>query len=130
MSEEGDSFMELCLQGKVLPAEINDFVEAWNKTKTEWSEPLSEYLGMKKSEYTLWVRDPDALTYIVKARRDQVPLTGVVKDDYQQLRIAAGAENSLKTARLRSWLGEQGQRRWLKQQQQAKRIELGRSVVK
>jgi hypothetical protein len=116
MSEEGDSFIRLCLQGKVLPAAINDFIEAWNKTDPVWREPLYEYLGMEKSEYALWVRDPDTLTCIVKARHDQVPLIGIVKDDYQQLRLAGRPKNRLKIARLRNWLAEQGQRRWLREQ--------------
>jgi hypothetical protein len=114
-AEEGDSFIKLCLQGKVLPAAINDFIEAWNKTDPTWREPLYEFLGMDKSEYALWVRDPETLAFIVKARQDQVPLVGVVKDDYQQLRLAGRAKNRLKIARLRNWLSEQGQRRWLRE---------------
>jgi hypothetical protein len=114
--EEGESFIKLCLQGKALPAAINDFIEAWNKTDPMWREPLYEYLGMEKSEYALWVRDPDTLTFIVKARHDQVPLMGIVKDDYQQLLLAGRARNRLKIARLRNWLSEQGQRRWLREQ--------------
>jgi hypothetical protein len=114
--EEVEPFIKLCLQGKVLPAAINDFIEAWNKTDPMWREPLYEYLGMEKSEYALWVRDPDTLAFIVKARHDQVPLIGIVKDDYQQLRLAGRAKNRLKIARLRNWLSEQGQRRWLREQ--------------
>ena len=48
MSEEGAPFIELCLQGKVLPAEITDFIEAWNKMDAMWREPLYEYLGLQK----------------------------------------------------------------------------------
>jgi len=106
MSEKRDPFIELCLQGRVLPDEIDDFVEAWHETPG--SEPLHEYLGMKKSEYALWIRDPDALAYIVKARHDHVPLREVINDDYEQLRIAARAENGTKIKRLQRWLEEQG----------------------
>jgi hypothetical protein len=116
MSEEDDSFIKLCLQGKVLPARIDEFIEAWNKTDPMWREPLYEYLGMEKVEYALWVRDPDTLTCIVKARHDQVPLIGIIKDDYQQLRLAGKAKNRLKIARLKNWLAEQGQRPWLREQ--------------
>jgi hypothetical protein len=116
MSEEDDSFIKLCLQGKLLPAKIDEFIESWNKTDPMWREPLYEFLGMEKVEYALWVRDPDTLTCIVKARHDQVPLIGIIKDDYQQLRLAGKAKNRLKIARLRNWLSEQGQRRWLREQ--------------
>jgi hypothetical protein len=117
MSEEGvEPFIKLCLQGKVLPAAITDFVEAWNKTDPMWREPLYEYLGMERSEFALWVRDPDTLAFIVKARQDQVPLMGIVKDDYRHLWLAGRARNRMRIARLRNWLSEQGQRRWLREQ--------------
>jgi hypothetical protein len=58
-AEEDAPFIKLCLQGKVSPAAINDFIEAWNKTDPMWREPLYEYLGMEKPEFALWVRDPD-----------------------------------------------------------------------
>jgi hypothetical protein len=114
--EEVEPFIKLCLQGKVLPATITDFIEAWNKTDPMWREPLYEFLGMEKSEFALWVRDPDTLTFIVKARQDQVPLMGIVKDDYQQLRLGGRARNRVKIALRRNWLAEQGQRRWLREQ--------------
>jgi hypothetical protein len=117
MSEEEDApFLKLCLQGKVLPAAIHDFIETWNKTDPAWRETLYEFLGLAKAEFALWVRDPDTLSFIVKARHEQVPLIGIVKDDYQQLRHASRAKNRLKLARLRNWLSEQGQRKWLREQ--------------
>jgi hypothetical protein len=115
-AEEDAPFIKLCLQGKVLPATITDFIEAWNKTDPMWREPLYEYLGLAKAEYALWVREPDTLAFIVKARHEQVPLLGIVKDDYQQLRLAGRAKNRLRIARLKNWLSEQGQRRWLREQ--------------
>jgi hypothetical protein len=115
-AEEDAPFIKLCLQGKVSPARISDFIETWNKTDPMWREPLYEFLGLEKSEYALWVRDPDTLAFIVKARHEQVPLLGIVKDDYQQLRLAGRAKNRLKLARLRNWLSEQGHRRWLREQ--------------
>jgi hypothetical protein len=120
--EEAAPFITLCVQGKVLPAAITDFIEAWNKSDPTWREPLYEYLGLQKSEFALWVRDPDTLAFIVKARRDKVPLVVIVQDDYRQLRAAGRAgnrlKNRLKVARLRNWLSEQGQRRWLREQDQ------------
>jgi hypothetical protein len=115
-AEEDAPFIKLCLQGTVSPAKISDFIEAWNKTDPMWREPLYDYLGLEKAEYALWVRDPDTLAFIVKARHEQVPLIGIVKNDYQRLRLAGRAKNRLKMARLRNWLSEQGQRRWLREQ--------------
>jgi hypothetical protein len=115
-AEEDAPFIRLCLQGKVPPAAIADFIEAWNKTDPMWREPLYEYLGLEKAEYALWVRDPDTLAFIVKARHEHVPLLGIVKDDYRHLRLAGRAKNRLRIARLRNWLSEQGQRRWLREQ--------------
>jgi hypothetical protein len=115
-AEEDAPFIKLCLRGKVLPAAITDFIEAWNKTDPMWREPLYEYLGLEKSEFALWVREPDTLAFIVRARHEQVPLSGIVKDDYQQLRHAGRARNRLRIALLRNWLSEQGHRRWLKEQ--------------
>jgi hypothetical protein len=106
MSEKRDSFVELCLQGHVMPDEIDDFVDAWHDAPGE--EQLYEFLGMKKAEYTLWIRDPDALNYIIKARHDRIPLEEVINDNYEELRIAARAENDQKIKRLRKWLDEQG----------------------
>jgi hypothetical protein len=114
--EEVEPFIKLCLQGKVLLAAITDFIEAWNRTDPMWREPLYEYLGLAKTEFALWVRDPDTLAFIVKARQDQVPLVGIVKDDYQQLRLAGRARHRVKIALRRNWLAEQGQRRWLREQ--------------
>jgi hypothetical protein len=104
MSEERNSFIELCLQGRVLLDEIDDFVDAWHET--DGKKPLHEFLGMKKSEYALWIRDPDLLAYIVKSRHDNVPLRVVVNDNYD--RIAARADSAPKIQRLKKWLEEQG----------------------
>jgi hypothetical protein len=67
MSRIKKSFVELCVQGKASPDEIDDFVEQWH-SHPEGS--LHDFLGMKKSEYALWVKDPDALAGIIKARRE------------------------------------------------------------
>jgi hypothetical protein len=67
MSKSKISFVELCLSGEALPDEIDEFVEHWHN-HPEGS--LHDFLGMKKSEYALWVKDPDALARIIKARRE------------------------------------------------------------
>src|SRR5436309_7574162 len=109
MSKPRKSFIELSLERKVLLDEIDAFVDAWHKQPEGVS--LHEYLGMTRAEYSLWIRDPDTLPYIIKARHEQRPLTSVVNDNYQEFRIAARADTvlNLKLKRLKSWLKEQGE---------------------
>lgn len=107
MSEERKSFIELSLQGNALLDEIDDFIDAWHKAPE--NEPLHEFLGMKELEYSLWLRDPNSLADIVKARHDQVPLTEVINSTCNDLLIAGRPENSLKIKRLKKWLEEQGE---------------------
>lgn len=106
MSDVHRSFIELALEGRVLLDEIDDFVDAWHKEPS--GKSLHKYLGMTKPEYSLWLRDPDALGYIVKARHDEMPLAKIVNDNYQQFRMAARSESSGKIKRLKQWLKEQG----------------------
>jgi hypothetical protein len=62
----------LCLvEGKVLPADVVDFVDEWHKNPG--GLPLYRYLGMNKAEYSLWARNADALEYITEARREEKP---------------------------------------------------------
>ena len=58
MSDLRKSFVDLSLEGHVLPNEIDDFIDAWHKDPR--GQPLHEYLGMTEAEYSLWIRDPDA----------------------------------------------------------------------
>jgi hypothetical protein len=106
MSAERKSFVELALEGKVLLDEIDDFVASWHGGSE--TEPLRRFLGMDKDEYSLWLREPSALPYIIKARHDQLPLLKVVNDNYEQSRLAARAEDSQKVRRLKKWLEANG----------------------
>jgi hypothetical protein len=106
MSDTHKSFIELSLEGQVMLDEIDDYVDAWHDDPE--NQPLYKYLGMKKSEYSLWLRDPDTLAYIVKSRHDEVPLINVVNDNYEQFRMAARSDNTVKIKRLKKWLQEQG----------------------
>lgn len=105
MSDTRKSFIELSLEGRVMLDEIDNYIDAWHDDPE--NQPLYKYLGMKKSEYSLWLRDPDTLAYIVKARHDEVPLVNVVNDNYEQSRMAARSDNTVKIKRLKKWLQEQ-----------------------
>ena len=98
------SFMELSLEGKVVLDDVDDFIDTWHKNPG--GEPLHKFLGMSQAEYSLWLVDPDTLPVIIRARREQLPLTALVNDNYQELRSAARPEDRLKVSRLRHWLEE------------------------
>lgn len=103
MSDRG-TFIDLCLQGVASPSEIDDFVDRWHDAP-EKSE-LHDFLGMTKTEYSLWVRVPDALSIILKSRREAKSLAAAISDD---LRQAGPAADRFPLARLRDWLKAQGQ---------------------
>ncbi|WP_133510383.1 hypothetical protein [Candidatus Thiosymbion oneisti] len=61
------SFIEKCINGEVLLDDIDDFVDSWHAGTSKL--PLHHYLGMSRSEYSLWIADPDVLPYIINAHR-------------------------------------------------------------
>ena len=102
---EANSFMDLCLKGKVMLDEIDDYIARWHRSAQ--AIDILSYLGMTKEEYDLFVRDPDALAFIVTARRENRSLRDVVNENYHdELRIAARAAGSLGLKRLKRWLTE------------------------
>ena len=66
------SFIDLCLQGRAAPSEIDDYIESWHHSKEDVG--VDTFLGMTSDEYALFVRDPDALASIIAARREKRPL--------------------------------------------------------
>ena len=102
MSEPCKSFIELVVDGKVSVDEIDDFVDVWHRKPN--GESLYKYLGMEKSEYALWVRDPDSLTLIIKARREGRSLVRLIDDECEKFELTAEASIPLKAKRLREWL--------------------------
>ena len=60
------NFIAKCQMGEVLLDEIDDFVDKWHESDSE--SPIYEFLGMTRYEYFLWLKSPDVLPYIIKAR--------------------------------------------------------------
>jgi hypothetical protein len=106
MSRQSDSFIDRCLRGEVMIDEIDDYVEKWHSSAKNID--IHTFLGMTGKEYDLWLRDPDTLPYIVTSRREKIPLSQIVRDKYEQARLAARSADSLKVRRLKSWLQQQG----------------------
>jgi len=63
------TFMERYLAGEARDDEIDDYVDAWHARPG--GQELHEFLGMSKDEYGLWLRNPDALSEIGRARRER-----------------------------------------------------------
>lgn len=101
MSEPGG--FGLCLDGQVSPDEIVDFVDRWHEAPEGLD--LHDFLGMTKDEYALWVRVPEALRYILAARRDGKPLAAAVSAGLRDGERGEGPSS----LRLREWLKAQGQ---------------------
>jgi hypothetical protein len=64
-------FISLCIAGKALPQQIDNFVEQWHKGALGRDKELAESLGMSAQEYGQWVRDPAALDGIIAAHTAQ-----------------------------------------------------------
>src|ERR1700678_751290 len=106
MSKQSDSFIQKCLRGEAMIDEIDNYVEKWHLSAENID--IHTFLGMTSEEYELWLRDPDTLAYIITSRRDEIPLSQIVNDNYEQIRLAARSADSLKVKRLKSWLHQQG----------------------
>ena len=78
------SFMDLCLQGKAIPDQIDEYVAEWHRQGGD--QDVISYLGMTPEEYDLFVRHPDAVALIVNARREKRPLRDLVSEDMARRR--------------------------------------------
>ncbi len=88
-------FIDLCVLEKVAFGDIDDFVDQWHAAPE--GQELHDYLGMNKEEYSLWLGVPDALPYIIEARREQQPLKQIVVR-------ASKSPGSPMSGRLSRWL--------------------------
>jgi hypothetical protein len=105
MSSEG-RFLDLLIAGKVSTDQIDDFVDCWHAAPG--GRELHDYLGMTSEEYSLWLRVPDALEYVVAARQKMQPLAETVARACKESRQTAPDRPHAKTARLEEWLSAKG----------------------
>jgi hypothetical protein len=99
-------FLQRYLNGEVLSDDIDDFIDAWHETSGK--KELFAFLGMTKEEYALWLRDPDLLPHIARARQTRLPLASAVRSAFAELPIAARSADTPKVRRLKRWLEQQG----------------------
>lgn len=64
---EHDKFLYQCLEGKVDPEDIDNFIDDWHDGNSE--EELYEFLGLSRDEYALYIEKPNALSHIVMLHR-------------------------------------------------------------
>ena len=103
--EKPPTFMDLYLNGTVSPEDIDDYVDKW-RTSAGTGE-IYEFLGMSEQEYSLWLRDPDALPHIARARRESKPLVSVIDSALKKTAVAAPPSDEEKRKRLKRWLKQQ-----------------------
>ncbi len=99
------NFIEKCLKGQVLPDDIDDFIDSWHEEDSD--QPLHRYLGMTRSEYSLWVADPDVLPYIVNAHHFGKDVSELL-DEVEALPLAARSDGPDKALKLRRWIKSEG----------------------
>jgi len=77
MSKKQTPFIDLYLEGRASAEDINESIDAWHAGSGR--EPIFDYLGMTEEEYAFWLRDPDVLRHIARARKQHKPLTKIIK---------------------------------------------------
>jgi len=105
---KNERFFDLYTAGDALAEEIEDFVHEWHKVQTDL--PLYAYLGLKKDEYEIWVRFPDALPTILNSRKTGKSITNILMESDQELRCAARADSAKDLKVIRQWLQERKSR--------------------
>ena len=98
------SFIERCLSGDALLDDIEDCVGQWHAGTSNLK--LHTYLGMTRSEYSLWVADPDVLPFIVEAHRVHRDVSELI-EEFNALPLAARAASPERALQLARWLKQQ-----------------------
>ncbi len=99
------NFIEQCLLGEVLMEEIDDYVDQWHESGNDM--PIHKFLGMKRSEYSLWLSDPDMLPFIICAHRENKGVDLVI-EEFNALPLAARSTDATKVTKLIKWLKKEG----------------------
>lgn len=105
MSDKRQNFVQLCLDGRVLLDEIDDFVEQWHNAADDIL--LHDFLGMTKHEYELWVVNPNILPYIIAARHDNMSVEELLNTN-SGLPMAARSIKENDVHQIVEWLRARG----------------------
>lgn len=103
-----DTFVDLCLVGKIVQDEIDDFIDRWHEGEGQ-GHPLHDFLGMTKEEYNLWVEKPGALRLILAAReQDEDDLYGAIERFAKMEPVATRAADPQAAKDVLRWLRKTG----------------------
>lgn len=99
------TFVNECLSGRALLEDVDDWIDEWHDSDTDLS--LDSFLGFTDDEGTLFAERPEALRFIVAARRQRIPVAKVLatRDDYA---LAARAGDSERASAVLAWLRHTG----------------------
>jgi len=96
------TFLERYLNGEILAEDIDDYVDQWHAKPGNLQ--IYEFLGLSRDEYSLWLRDPDVLPHIARARREGQPLDTIIAMAMKEIPMAARSSDARKIQRLKDWL--------------------------
>ncbi len=109
-SRVSSTFVDDVLAGRAAMADIDDYIDRWHDAP-EGSPiavtELHDYLGMSWEEYRLWGERPESLRFILSARRAELPVTEVLRQDLIVGAAARSKESSV-AHRVLAWLAERG----------------------
>lgn len=105
-ADRPQTFFDLFGQGRVGADQIDDYVGTWHDAHETWASqvPLHEYLGLTWPEYQVWVCDAGALPAILEARRSARPLTSVITERLDHMRVLGRPTDGTKIVCLANWL--------------------------
>lgn len=99
------TFIEMCLEGRVLLDEVEAHVSAWADSKSEI--PLSAYLGMSEEEFEFWDHRPGNLRIIIASRDRNVSLEDV-RSDAGKTHYSARVTPVREKREIEDWLQDNG----------------------
>jgi len=98
-----NTFVDLCLNGKALTEDIDDFVSRWHSSTD--GRTLREYLGLTPLEYNHWVKDERAIRRILFCRKTGQPFSDEIFDT-DDIALAARTSDHTKSKELHKWIVE------------------------
>lgn len=90
------NFIELCINGKALPCDIDDYIDQWHESDSKLD--LNEYLGMTEEEYKYYIADEDFLPFIITAHRHKTDISSMAANRVDYEKSFAARSSDLKKA--------------------------------
>ncbi|MBL0427236.1 hypothetical protein [Ramlibacter alkalitolerans] len=85
--------------------DIDDFIDEWHEGASNL--PLHTFLGMRKSEYGLWVSMPEVLPFIIRAHKESTSVEDEL-DRVDDVAAIARSDGLAKSKQVVAWLKKQG----------------------